>query len=94
MIIIYAKGIVDTTGCRLHIVKGDNSSAHSELPATDEGYNLMLTNLETGLDFVIQHCSSEVWANGILNGIIKAIKRGAKYYDLTASLSGPNEERT
>ena len=92
MIIISNNGVIDTSGCRIHVAKGNGSSTHSELPVTDEGYNLTVTNLESGFECVVEHTSSEKWANARLNGIIEAVKEGHKCYDLTDSMGDPNKE--
>ena len=85
MNIIYRDGLINATGCRIHVEKGKNPITDPEQPVA-EGYNLTVTNLASGYKYVVEHSSFKKWADGRLNNIIKAIKEGRGYFDLTDSL--------
>ena len=85
MNIIYRDGLINATGCRIHVEKGKNPSTDPEQPVA-EGYNLTVTNLASGSEYIVAHSSSKKWADNTLNSIIKVMKEGCGYYDLTDSL--------
>ena len=80
-----AKGLIDTTGCRIYIEKAKGyTSVSGDISVPAEGYNLKITSLdkEKKIDFAFSQFSEKRKAEWVYNDIRNAVKAGEKYVDI------------
>lgn len=82
--IICEKGLIDTSGCRIHIE--DNSgytSLSGEIQVPSSGYSLRVTSLKKKkIDFAISDSFDKASAERVYEHILSAVKNGKKYVDI------------
>ena len=81
--IICANGVIDATGCHLHITGGGKQHG----PGMPSGgrqllSHLTLTHLETKKELKVSEFSDKEPAENTLLHIINAIKKGERYVDI------------
>ena len=84
--IICAKGIIDATGCRIHVTEADGYTSVSgdiSVPASGH-YNLMLTSLDKKkkVNFAISDSFDKESVECVYTRIVKAVKEGKKCVDI------------
>lgn len=80
--IICQKGIIDATRCRLHIIERGISQGPDQ-PDINEGYDLVLTHLDSKVETVISTFSVKRQAKFTYQHIINAINEGKPSVDIT-----------
>ena len=80
--IICANGLIDATGCHIHIREGGTAPGPVQGFDRELPYCLKLTHLVTKKDLDVSEFSDKESAENVLIHIISAIKKGKRYVDI------------